>query len=163
MKCCSPAEPPNYLYIKHWQPMGMEEKTATLTALFPPNQSMPHFSPSTHRSRLNQRHKLTVRKPQPGLTPALWLMTPVVIWRRSFCGGPSSRSPLRSKVNYAVWIHQIRGPADGSDIINNRQASGWGLHCFYHSCIPYTHNQVLYIPLSKCGSDERGQVLPFKQ
>lgn len=33
MKCCSPAEPPNYLYTTHWWPMGKEEKTATLTVL----------------------------------------------------------------------------------------------------------------------------------
>lgn len=37
MKCCSPAEPPNYLYLKPSQPVGLE----TLPwLLFRPNQQM---------------------------------------------------------------------------------------------------------------------------
>lgn len=40
------------------------------------------------------------------------------------------RSPLRSKVNCTVWIHNITGCSDHSDIINNRQAVEWGCHCF---------------------------------
>lgn len=33
MKCCSPAESPNDLYINPSQPVGLEEETASLAAL----------------------------------------------------------------------------------------------------------------------------------
>lgn len=44
MKSCSPAEPPNYLYRKPSQPMGLEEKKAAVTAL--PSQSAEASQPS---------------------------------------------------------------------------------------------------------------------
>lgn len=44
MKSCSPAEPPNYLYRKPSQPMGLEEKKAAVTAL--PSQSAEAPQPS---------------------------------------------------------------------------------------------------------------------
>lgn len=82
-------------------------------------------------------------KSQPGLPAKFWLINTNDCWLRlssdsglfvSKRQNLTVRSLLRSKVDYTVWIHQIRGPADDSDIISNWWASGWGLHSLGHWC-----------------------------
>lgn len=77
MKSCSPAEAPNYLYIKPSQPMGLEEKRATLTAL--PTQSGDASCPplwGASNSNLFSLIYQTGKKNSTGKQK--WLLTPLL-------------------------------------------------------------------------------------
>lgn len=119
------------IYIQHTDSLWAWKRKLLHLVLFLPNHSIPHFYPTTHSGRLKQGHKFAVHKTktQHGLSPKSWLintnkkqlMTDIWCWSNClwlFVVGSKSRtnlgvrSSLRSKVNCAAWIHQIRGPAD---------------------------------------------------
>lgn len=100
------------IYTQNTDSLWARKRKLLHLLLFLLNQSMHHLGPSVHETQQQKKKKKSKTD-----DASLWLSLDVIV---SSVADPAAkswsnlraRSALRSKVNYAAWIHQIRSPAD---------------------------------------------------
>lgn len=137
MKCYSPAEPANYLYLDPSQPVGMEEEDASLTdlqaqsadALCKPAGEHP---PAIFSVWFTGRKKKSTGKQS-------WLLTAVVLWcllrRDVFCLQKSEAdSHITAEIIRQAGFNLMGGKADGFSTPSIREGHRGESSTDNHSC-----------------------------